>query len=247
MVQEPATQLPLSARIRLAAADVQATAASAAGHGVVELKSKGSKAAADAKWGVLCSTPAVQAMQQQRSELADTKKKRKQMSVIEHMRRHLDASRGCAEPVCEDAENVKYEERERVFRYDSLNEHLVQLSLSRAIKRREWKRVFRLSLGWLLNHFFFTALLLVFAVYGCVFDEQYGDVNDSSELLLSSWAWSIMQRFAVNEPFLIVMSVVIPLLFATECCANMCTESCNNFLGVAVAMLITFMKRMRRA
>ena len=61
-----------------------------------------------------------------------------------------------------------------------------------------------------------------------------------------SWAWSILQRFAVNEPAIIIVSVLIPLLFATECCANLCTESCNNVLGVFVAMLITFLKRMRR-
>ena len=39
---------------------------------------------------------------------------------------------------------------------------------------------------------------------------------------------------------------MIPMLFATECCANLCTESCNNVLGVAVAMCITFMRRMRK-
>ena len=46
-------------------------------------------------------------------------------------------------------------------RYDSLNEHLVQLSLSRALKQRECKTAFRLALGWLLNHFFFVSLMLV--------------------------------------------------------------------------------------
>ena len=29
----------------------------------------------------------------------------------------------------------------------------------------------RLALGWLLNHFFFTALILCFLVYGCQFEE----------------------------------------------------------------------------
>ena len=61
-----------------------------------------------------------------------------------------------------------------------------------------------------------------------------------------SWAWSIMQRFIVNEPVLIGMSVLIPMLFATECCANLCTESCNNALGVGVAVVITFFKRLKR-
>ena len=61
------------------------------------------------------------------------------------------------------------------------------------------------------NHFFFTALLLVFAVYGCVFDEA-SSVDNSDQLLMYSWAWSMVQRFVVNEPVIIFFSVIIPLL-----------------------------------
>ena len=39
---------------------------------------------------------------------------------------------------------------------------------------------------------------------------------------------------------------MIPMLFATECCANMCTESCNNVLGIGFAMVISFLKRLKR-
>ena len=39
---------------------------------------------------------------------------------------------------------------------------------------------------------------------------------------------------------------MIPLLFAPEGCANLCTESCNNALGVGVAVVITFFKRLKR-
>ena len=39
-----------------------------------------------------------------------------------------------------------------------------------------------------------------------------------------SYASSAVQRFIVNEPVIIAMAVLIPLLFASECCANMCTE-----------------------
>jgi hypothetical protein len=55
-----------------------------------------------------------------------------------------------------------------------------------------------------------------------------------------------MQRFVINEPVIIATAVLLPLLFATECCANMCTESCNNALGIAIAVMITFFKRMKR-
>ena len=43
-------------------------------------------------------------------------------------------------------------------------------------------------------------------------------------LLTRSCASSAVQRFIVNEPVIIAMAVLIPLLFASECCANMCTE-----------------------
>ena len=154
----------------------------------------------------------------------------------------------CDKRDASDEERILFAAGERIFRYDSLNEHLVMLSLSRALKRREWRRAGRLALGWLANYFIFTALLLVFVVYGCVFDETSTlDEGESDALLLYSWAWSILQRFVVNEPAIILVGVMVPLLFATECCANLCTESTNNVLGVCIAMLITFFKRMRRA
>ena len=92
----------------------------------------------------------------------------------------------------------------------------------------------------------------VFVVYGCVFDELYeaqkiNATATTDELLMYSWGWSLMQRFVVNEPVIILIGVLLPMLFATECCANMCTESCNNALGVGVATCITFLRRMRRA
>jgi len=55
-----------------------------------------------------------------------------------------------------------------------------------------------------------------------------------------------VQRFVVNEPMIILVGVLLPILFATECCANLCTESCNNAIGVGIAMCITFLKRMKR-
>ena len=45
------------------------------------------------------------------------------------------------------------------------------------------------------------------------------------------------------EPLIILIGVLLPMLFATEFCANACTESCNNVLGVGLAVVITFLKR----
>ena len=37
---------------------------------------------------------------------------------------------------------------------------------------------------------------------------------------------------------LIVIGVLLPMLFATDFCANACTESCNNVLGETLAVVI---------
>ena len=40
-----------------------------------------------------------------------------------------------------------------------------------------------------------------------------------------------------------MVGVLLPMLFATECCANLCTESCNNAIGVCVSVVAKSMKR----
>ena len=77
-------------------------------------------------------------------------------------------------------------------------------------------------------------------VYGCEF------AHLSVGAFLQSWLWSIGQRFVVNEPVIILIGVLVPILFATECCANLCTETCNSALGIGVAVCITVLKRLRR-
>ena len=58
----------------------------------------------------------------------------------------------------------------------------MQLSLTRALRRREWRAVARLATGWLLNHCVFVALLLLFVSYGCYFEEVFSEqVEEVSE------------------------------------------------------------------
>ena len=47
------------------------------------------------------------------------------------------------------------------------------------------------------------------------------------------------------EPLIILIGVLLPMLFAPELCANACTESCNNVLSVGLAVVITFLKRLK--
>ena len=57
--------------------------------------------------------------------------------------------------------------RERRFEYASLNQHLLMLSLTRAVRMREWHHASRIALGWLLNLCAFVGMLCIYAVYGC--------------------------------------------------------------------------------
>ena len=57
-----------------------------------------------------------------------------------------------------------------------------------------------------------TQLLLTFSLYGCEFYLQNQGALQQKELLLS-WGWSIVQRFLINEPFLICFSKGVPMLY----------------------------------
>merc|ERR1711935_1255550 len=81
--------------------------------------------------------------------------------------------------------------RERKFEYASLNEHLLMLSLTRAVRMREWRHVIRIALGWLLNLSAFVVMLAIFVVYGCTFRSLAAD--DNSEAFMNSWLISIAQ------------------------------------------------------
>merc|ERR1712146_649593 len=133
---------------------------------------------------------------------------------------------------------------ERQFVYASLNVHLVQLSLSRALRKRDWRRARQIALGWAINYVFFVFLLIIYIIYGCVFETL--SAEDNSEAFFWSWMWSLAQRFLAMEPLIIVFGALVPVLFASQTCANLCTESCNNFLGVGFAVCITFMKRLKK-
>ena len=85
-------------------------------------------------------------------------------------------------------------------------------------------------------------MLLVYISYACVF----GALAQDGHSFLMSWLFSLIQRSIAMEPLIILIGVLLPMLFATEFCANACTESCNNVLGVGLAVVITFLKRLKR-
>ena len=87
-------------------------------------------------------------------------------------------------------------------------------------------------------------MLTVYVVYGCTFESLSSE--DSSEAFMISWLWSVVQRFLAMEPIIILVGALLPMLFASQFCANMCSESFNTALGVAFAVCITLSKRLRR-
>ena len=82
------------------------------------------------------------------------------------------------------------------------------------------------------------------ASFTCVFEQL--SAEDNSEAFFWSWMWSLAQRFIAMEPILILIGALLPMLFASQFCANMCSESFNTALGVAFAVCITLSKRLRR-
>ena len=134
--------------------------------------------------------------------------------------------------------------KDRRFRYDSLNEHIFRLSLTHSCHQREWGDVTRILLGWSFNLAIFAFLLCIYIIYGCVFEQL--SAEDNSEAFFWSWMWSLAQRFIAMEPILILIGALLPMLFASQFCANMCSESFNTALGVAFAVCITLSKRIRR-
>lgn len=56
---------------------------------------------------------------------------------------------------------------------------------------------------------------------------------------------SILQRFVINEPMLILLSKGVPMLFTTELCANICGETAVNLLDLAVQGVAACIKEIK--
>ena len=145
----------------------------------------------------------------------------------------------------------------RKFCYDSLNTYLLKRSLRRCLrtyreavgkpaKDEARRNLLWVANGWFFNWLFFGGMLIVFVRYGCHIKTLSPGDPKADESIMISWLWAVVQRFLINEPFIILFGFLLPLLFATEFCANLCTESCNNVLTVVVTVVIKSLKSVRR-
>ena len=99
--------------------------------------------------------------------------------------------------------------------------------------------------GWSLNITFFFGLCLCFSLYACQIYQQTSTADIAGHELILSWAFSIFQRFVVNEPALILAGKGLPMLFSTAFCANVCGESMANMLGLIVSGVVGCIKQIR--
>jgi hypothetical protein len=92
--------------------------------------------------------------------------------------------------------------------------------------------------------------LFTFACYGCLlFEDRRRTPADappgSTDELLIAWVFSAVQRFILHEPTLILAAKGLPILFATECCANCCGESIVNLLSILFGVILEAIKMIK--
>ena len=103
----------------------------------------------------------------------------------------------------------------------------------------------RILFGWTANLLLFFGMCLVFALYACEIYLITSAADVTSRELILSWAFSIFQRFIVNEPALILAGKGLPMLFSSAFCANVCGESIANMLGLLVEGFVACLKEIR--
>ena len=77
---------------------------------------------------------------------------------------------------------------------------------------------------------------------GCTYFQLSAD--DNSQAFANSWMLSNAERFFLGEPLMILLPIVVPLLFATACCANCCEENLNVQIGMAVSSCVTWISKL---
>ena len=158
-----------------------------------------------------------------------------------------------------DAERDEFSELDtstgsRRLSYVSLHEHMLRHSLRRTLRMRDYRTASSIVCGWACNWLAFAALLSLFVLYGCEFRSALSAKAAASsvaaasvgEALMLSWAWSVAQRFLINEPILIGLAKGLPILFSSAFCANCCTESCANTLSLLTELVASMCKVLTR-
>ena len=134
----------------------------------------------------------------------------------------------------------------RRYDYTSLDTYMVQMSFRRSFRKREWRHVLPVACGWLANWALMIGLMSIVSAYGCEFYASLAE-GKHSEAFLLSWGWSIIQRFVVNEPMLILAQKGVPMLFASVACEHFLSESMVACLGLIVESFVVLLRSLRAA
>ena len=122
----------------------------------------------------------------------------------------------------------------------SQDHHLVRHSIMHAIRNKDWRRAAPLLFTWFLQLGCCTGLAMLFTVYGCKLTTG-ADSNADSRDVLMAWVISLIQRFILLEPFLIVLSVLLPVLVENSKVMSVlfpcCVEQLNSGLGTCISCL----------
>ena len=164
--------------------------------------------------------------------------------------------------------------RDSIVSYASLDESLLNRSLSESLRLKNSAAVRKILLGWSLSVCALFAMLATFACYGCLlFEDRRQEADDAllgnttellirrrlaakakakrqrppgnSDELIIAWALSSFQRFVLHEPALILAAKGLPILFASEVCANFCGEAIVGSLSLMFTCLMQALKRLK--
>jgi len=140
-----------------------------------------------------------------------------------------------------------------VYSHASLEETLFRASLERMWRARDWPAVRHILLGWTLNHLAFWTQFIIFAAYACELFEsnEHRDLTreapaGSVDELWATWTFSVVHRFVLFEPTLILAAKGAPMLFASAFCTNCCGESIANAMGLVLELVIQVIKEIVR-
>jgi len=146
-------------------------------------------------------------------------------------------------------ERLSSDDARRSYKYDSLNEGLVKASLTESWKKRDWPQLRVVLLGWSISYFFYFTQLFFFQAYGCMLFEASDDPADpptgNTDEFIIMWIFSAGQRFILHEPMLILAGKGLPILFASEFCANCCGETIVNLLSLIFTIVLEAIKRIK--
>ena len=100
-----------------------------------------------------------------------------------------------------------------------------------------WPRI-RLPLGWVLNWVLLFGLLFTWLLYVCEFSAMPHPDFIQRELMWT-WSFSVVQRFVVNEPLIIVMSKLGPQILKSSlfyaCFSERCIEASTALLSALIS------------